>query len=549
MPVRVANHDFNKCPRCGAKTQPAQAFTGESEFWLECSRSDCNTYINSYIPQPHQFSFHTDPHHITSNFGGYGSGKTLTSREELEKHILITDKGTALVGANVASQYEQTLKRDFEADFPQAFYSGYNNQKAYADFKNGYRVIYRPYDDADKLRSYNLDMFIILEASEVKQESFTQLKTRLRNMAAAVQKIDENGEPIFEIADNGQMVPVYEYDWRRGIVESNPSAGWIKTDVLNVSDKIHKHGEIHEQYAVLESERDDQISTHVTATSANKYLPKDFIQMQSKNKPKWWVERYIFGSFLYSDGLVYPSLLKCVCPSFIPPRKWKRILAHDYGLADPSCFLLGAIDEDHNLLYFYKEVYANDKNIEGLVKMFVEATKDIPVGGWVCSPIIDPKSGPKRDYNKKTLSDAYLDYGISFIPGQVNREARVFRTNTYLESGRVRIMDCCTNLIAQGRELKFKTDGNSTTHPWKDEPEDKNDHAVVCMEWIICELPKDPNKLLWGAYSHAGDLLPGVSPEEDYKKMEQDWAAQALTDSRDISSKSDYYNVDYSVVI
>lgn len=78
-------------------------------------------------------------------------------------------------------------------------------------------------------------MFVILEASEVKQESFTQLKTRLRNTAAAVQKIDENGEPVFEIADNGQMVPVYEYDWRRGIVESNPSAGWIKTDVLNVS--------------------------------------------------------------------------------------------------------------------------------------------------------------------------------------------------------------------------------------------------------------------------------------------------------------------------
>ena len=86
MPVRVANHDFNKCPRCGAKTQPAQAFTGESEFWLECSRSDCNTFINTYIPQPHQFEFHTDAHHITANFGGYGSGKTLTSREELEKH-------------------------------------------------------------------------------------------------------------------------------------------------------------------------------------------------------------------------------------------------------------------------------------------------------------------------------------------------------------------------------------------------------------------------------------------------------------------------------
>lgn len=43
--ARVANHSFDRCPRCGAKTQPTQAFTGESEFWLECSRNDCNTFI------------------------------------------------------------------------------------------------------------------------------------------------------------------------------------------------------------------------------------------------------------------------------------------------------------------------------------------------------------------------------------------------------------------------------------------------------------------------------------------------------------------------
>jgi hypothetical protein len=242
-------------------------------------------------------------------------------------------------------------------------------------------------------------------------------------------------------------------------------------------------------------------------------------------------------------------LIKHVIPTFTPPRRWKRILAHDYGLADPSCFLLGAIDEEHNILYIYKEVYTNDRNIEQLSKLFWDATKDIPVGGWVCAPIIDPNSGPRRDYNKKTLVDAYLDYGISFIPGQVNREARVFRTNTYLESGRVKIMDCCTHLVEQGRELKFKADGNSTTHPWRDEPEDKNDHAVVCLEWIIMELPKDPNKLLWGAYNHSGELLPGQTDEEELKKRENDWAYLALHDERDKVSSEIAYAVRYDVVV
>lgn len=537
-------HDFTHCPRCNARLVRARAHTQLSEFWLECSNPECNTFVNTYQPQPHQEAFHRDAHKITANFGGYGSGKTLTSREELEKHILITPAGTGLIGANVASQYEQTIKREFEADFPEAFYLAYSQQKVYADFKNGYRLMYRPYDDPNKLRSYNLDFWVILEASEVKEESFTQLKTRLRNTAGTTQKCDEHGEPMFNVV-NGQAIPVIDHDWRRGIVESNPSAGWIKTDVLNCSDVIEKHGDIHEYYVVLESDKDPNISTHITSTSANAYLPAGFIEMQVKNKPKWWVERYIYGSFMYSDGLVYPGFLRCVCKSFPVPRFWKRIVAFDYGLADASCFLFGAVDERNNLLYFYKEVYGNNRSVEELANLFKAAADDVPVGGWICTPIIDPKSGPKRDYDKKTLADSFLDYGIAFKNGAINREARVFRTNTYLESGRVRVMDCCKNLISQTKELKFKQDKVSTTSPWRNEPEDHNDHAVVCMEWICMELPKDPKDLLNGVYGKDG--INETPTPQNREESERAFGEFALMDEPgDTDDLEDFCHPDYS---
>jgi hypothetical protein len=201
-----------------------------------------------------------------------------------------------------------------------------------------------------------------------------------------------------------------------------------------------------------------------------------------------------------------------------------------------------------NLLYFYKEVYVNNRNVEELAKLFKEASADIPVGGWVCSPIIDPKSGPRRDYDKKTLNDNFLDYGISFIPGAVNREARVFRLNTYLESGRVRIMDCCRNLIDQIKELKFKQNNNSSTSPWRDEPEDKNDHAVVCAEWIVMELPRDPKNLLWGAYNRDGKRIDTTLDElqKDRVKLENDWAYQALNDERDTHEETYFYSDMYA---
>lgn len=217
--------NFNTCPRCHSPTKPSTSWAGvPSEFWRECTNPGCNTYINTYIPQEHQIAFHKDNHLLTGNFGGYGSGKTLTSREELYKHIFLTPSGNSLVGANVSSQYEQTIKRDIEYDIPKAFIQSSSALKSYYDFQNGHRLLFRPFDDVDKLRSYNLTSFVIVEASECKKEVYTQLKTRLRNTAAGVQKKDENGNPVFKNKGN-QAIPVMEADWRRGIIESNPDSG------------------------------------------------------------------------------------------------------------------------------------------------------------------------------------------------------------------------------------------------------------------------------------------------------------------------------------
>ena len=106
--------DFTRCPRCGAATTPSKSWLGtQSEFWYECTK--CNTYINTYIPQDHQSAVHRDKHTFVGNFGGYGSGKTTTDRQEFYKHMFITPHGNTLIGANVSSQYEQTIKRDIEA--------------------------------------------------------------------------------------------------------------------------------------------------------------------------------------------------------------------------------------------------------------------------------------------------------------------------------------------------------------------------------------------------------------------------------------------------
>jgi phage terminase large subunit len=517
--------DFSKCPRCRAPTEISKAFSGnESEFWRNCTQ--CNTYINTYIPQPHQAAVHVDPHRFKGNFGGYGTGKTTTSREEVYKHIFLTPKGNTLIGANVSSQYEQTLKRELEADIPEDFVSDYSTQKQHMDLVNGHRIMYRPFDDPEKLRSYNLSMFVIVEASETKEAAFTQLKTRLRNKAATVPLRDEDGNILYRTTRTGVQIPLTKADWREGIVESNPDAGWIRSNILLVSDAINKYGPINDTYAVLKEQKDPAISSHIAATEVNEFLPDNFINELIKNKPMWWVNRYVFGSFLYAEGLVYPSAMRYIVPAFEIPKHWKRVMAYDYGLSDDSVFLYGAIDEINNLLYIYKEIRTNNKNVEELSRMFNDAARDIPVGGWARQPIIDPKSGVKRDYDKKTLIDHFLDYGISFTPGAIPIDARIYRLTTYLECGKLRIMDCCPGLINELRNYKYKAK-TLDSEGWDNKPEDKNNHAINPLEWICMALPADPNKLLYGIYDKDGWDVTKQKPDFD------EYAVFALEDTVD----------------
>lgn len=530
--------DFSHCPRCGARTIPSTTYLGtESEFWRECTK--CNTYINTYIPQDHQAAVHEDPHTFVGNFGGYGSGKTTTDRQEFYKHMFLTPHGNTLIGANVSSQYEQTIKRDIEADLPVAFIEDYSVQKVYYDFKNGHRLMFRPLDDQGKLRSYNLSMFIVVEASEVDAEIYAQLKTRLRNTAASKQLIID-GVPQFRTTKNGGQAPIWEHSWQKGLVESNPDSGWIRNDVLLVSESINKHGSILDKYVVPVENIDTATSSHITATDANEYLPPDpatFIRNISKNKPDWWIRRYTQGSFSYAEGLVYPNAMNCIEDPFEIPKHWVRLVAFDYGLSDDARFVYGAIDMQKGILHIYKEQSAHDKNIAQLAELYKEGTKDIPSGMLYGQPIIDPKSGPKRDYNKKTLSDYFLDYGIAFKPGVVSVDARVFRLNTYIDQGYVKIFSDCRLLIKELSDYKYPPHVLGETRH-SDKPVDKNNHSINPLEWIVMELPANPKNILQGVYNNRGQR---VDIEEATEKPYVPWQ---LSDEGNLLGDN-YTNPDY----
>lgn len=489
-------YNQRRCPRCNSLLEPTPSISGApSTDWLECSNKVCNTFVDTYHPMEHQTSVHKDSHRIIGNFGSYGTGKTKTSEKEIEKHIFLTPNANILLGANITSQYEQTLLRDFEKSFPLAFMESRSQQKGYIDFINGARLMLRPFDDPDKLRSNNYSLVVMLEASEINADAFHQLKTRLRNTAATN--------------------PATGADWRKLICESNPDSGWIRTDVLLVSDQIYQHGRFaDEDYSYQQDPLsiDKSIATHVASTDVNHFLPPDYIQVNSRNKPEWWVKRFLHGSFLFAEGLVYPHAAKCIVPTPrdsegnpLTPKHfpdWKILIAHDYGLMDEATFVYAGVDKKRNKLVVYKVDHTNNAPLKDLAALFKLGTKDIAFGQLYTTPIIDPKNN-KRDYNKKDLISHYQDYGITFKPGHVNVEARIVRLNDYIEADCLEIWDCCDFLIKEIKDYKFKPktlDDKSSDN----KPIDARNHAINPLEWIVMELPANPNRLILTGYDEYG---------------------------------------------
>jgi hypothetical protein len=150
--------------------------------------------------------------------------------------------------------------------------------------------------------------------------------------------------------------------------------------------------------------------------------------------------------------------------------------------------------------------------------MFKAASADIPLGGWWTTPFIDPKSGAKRDYHKKALIELYEEEGIIFQPGYISVDARILRMNTYINAGKLRIMDCCSELIDELKGYKFP-DRTLNENRVANKPIDKNNHYINATEWPVMALPADPHQLRGAAYDrHAGSLSV-----QDERKRQQCW--------------------------
>lgn len=486
---------------------------------------NCGAIELTYKPQEYQRDLHKVPYAVLSDgryaiqivgaFGGYGSGKSRDSLSECLIRCLENPNGTGLFTAVTLQQLKRTtLKTWFAEVCPPPLIENYNKTDMEIRMVNGFTWYCIPSDDEEKLRSINAGIIHMEEASGIKRTIYDQLLTRMRD----------------PFVTN-----------RLFMVCSNPDLGWIK-DVFadNATRKDPRHPE-HDKY-------NPYISCFVWATRLNKYLPPDFIEMNSKGKPDWWIKRYLEGSFDHSEGMVYPNIVSCFVDSWemtnpMTKRKvdkhgipidWERFVTLDHGLRNPTAVYFHAINPELGEVWTYDEYYVANTLVPQHAAALLPRIQEIPMGRnrfMVGDPSIRNKTDP---IDGKSVQALYQEYGMFFAPGNNNIEAGVLRVNSYIERGKWKIFrDKCPNLCREAINYKFKPlDMDELNKNLDEKPVKAHDHAMDSIRYGFMRLPDDPDLLKTMAYEPP-KVYNGTSrveneyhfdPDEYDSGSERDWS-------------------------
>lgn len=481
------------CENC--KTANLQQPTDQHPSYLICP--NCSAIELTYKPQPYQLLAHqlprTDKLQIVGFFGGYGSGKSNTSLQEVFLRSLENPNGIGLLTAPTLLQLKRTtLKTFFQEICPPPLIEKYNKSDGEITLVNGFTFFTIPSDEEEKIRSINAGLVHMEEASGIKRSIYDQLLIRIRHHRV-----------------KNKLLAVC----------SNPDLGWIKEVFV---DNEKRKNPLHPEHGDF----NPQITTFIWETKLNQYLPPDYVEVNSKGKPEWWIKRYLLGSFEHSEGMVYPNFADTVTTPFDIPNHWERFVALDHGLRNPTAVPFGAIDPDTGTVYIYDEYYEPNRTVPEHAKHLKPKIESIPLGR-LRFMVIDPSAKNRTDpINGKSVQSLYAEYGLFFTEGNNSIEAGLLKVNSYINNGKLKVFNTCVNIIREGLNYKFPEVTMDNEKNLDEKPVKANDHAMDALRYALMRLPDD------------AELLKTVAktPPKKYNKVVEDEFEYEIDEKKDFLS-------------
>lgn len=434
--------------------------------------------------------------------GGYGWGKTALL---CVKCIDIMMKYPGCSGAilrNTQKNLEKTTMKEFMKWCPKGLVDKFPSERnSVLRFKNGSEVLFnyialtkRGDSETMNLLGGTLDFVFIdqLEDPEFSYDLFLHLQGRLRGTAQYVG--DDSSYPKncnwFMATTNPTQNWVNKYIVR-------PLRVWEETgtalpELMKDEKKFKETGEIVPIVELIEG-----------TTYDNSHIPEGFTERLENMYKGSMYDKYVLGKWDIGENLVYPMFNYAVHVidewEMEDYRKkcnekyrmaWKESL--DYGIANPSCYLLGFVDENE-CVHIIDGFYEKELDIRTQANKIMEIRDKYGVRD--SERIIADPALFRRSSVDTTVADTFAKYGIWLERGNNNVLGGIGRVSDYLMISNSRknpytelygspmlfVSSKLTWFIDEIVDYKWKTGGEGG----KDKPVDKNDHAMDAMKYML----------------------------------------------------------------
>ncbi len=186
------------------------------------------------------------------------------------------------------------------------------------------------------------------------------------------------------------------------------------------------------------------------------------------------IEARTTGLAAMGSGRVYPiNEQEVICSRQSIPAYWKKVYGMDPGAANfAGCWI--AQDTNTGILYVYDE-YKTSRHIMYLIHAEAFKTR----GEWITGGI-DPHEAVKPRDTGESVQSYFESQGLHLIEAKGDPDAIRMRIRAMFESGALRIMDNCTQLINEIRTYRYDpNDPNSIARG-------QDDHIIDAMMYAIC---------------------------------------------------------------
>lgn len=402
--------------------------------------------------------------------GPAGTGKTRAILEKVHfcmmkypgARALLVRKTRESLNESVLTTYEEKVLPDGSPLLNGAqrkFRTSYN-------YPNGSRLVLGGMDKPTKIMSTEFDIIGTFETTELNEEDFENLTTRLRNHVMPYQQI---------IADCNPDIPQH---W----LNNRPK----KTGMLRL---LSRH------------EDNPAFYDHKMGTWTEfglKYLAK-LDRLSGARRL-----RLRMGVWAAAEGLIYEGFDQAVhvIPSFDIPSNWRRIRAVDFGYNEPFCCQWWAMDPSNGNLYRYREIYHTKRLVEDFAKGTADddgkvvslGIQELSEGERIEATICDHDLEDRMTLERHGIptTPAYKDIirGIQAVqarlrPQPPRNKPRIFLFNDALVETDPELLEnnapTCTEQEVGNyvwKRLRGKTDD-------QDEPVDRDNHGLDPLRYTV----------------------------------------------------------------